>query len=161
VFCPSSDNCHLGVCDEQTHNCKNVVGNDGAQCDDMDPCTITGVCNAGVCAKGAPVNCTVFDSDCTVGYCDPALGCLSMPKNEGGVCGAFTTCSTGVCASGQCMPVPQNEGGNCDDGLFNPCTQGKCQNAMCISQPKNEGDPCDDQMFNPCTWGTCQSGFCI
>src|SRR5262249_15583784 len=56
VFCASSDSCHVGICDEASKGCKDVVGNDGAQCDDKDPCTVTGVCNQGVCSKGKPVD---------------------------------------------------------------------------------------------------------
>src|SRR5262249_45221457 len=116
--CPSTDSCHLGVCDEVVKGCTNVPGNDGGQCDDGDACTGPGVCNAGVCAPGSPVNCSSLDGSCTHGVCDPVVGCMSMPINEGGGCndGQGSPCTTGQCMSGFCASVPTNDGTICDDG---------------------------------------------
>lgn len=184
--CPSLDECHIGACDEALDTCKNVAGNDGGQCDDGDPCTVTGVCQNGVCSKGGPIDCTVFDGPCTTGVCDPNIGCKSMAANEGGFCddGQGSPCSAGACTAGQCISQSANEGGFCDD--FQYCTiNDVCQNGACIGEPNtctapgdvcmvgvcneglktctavpgNNGGACDDG--NDCTGGeTCSNGTC-
>jgi hypothetical protein len=161
-FCPSLDSCHLGVCDEELDTCKNIVGNDGGQCDDGDLCTQAGVCAAGACSKGAPVDCSIFTGPCSQGACDPTLGCVAEPKNEGSVCDdGLSVCSYGLCEAGACVYHPKNDGAMCDDGDFIDCTQGVCENAQCKSMPANEGAPCDDFMFDPCTDGQCLQGLCV
>lgn len=185
--CPSSDACHVGICDEAIDACKEVPGNDGAQCQDDDPCTLHGVCLAGVCSKGPPIDCTVLDTQCTKGVCDPVKGCVAEAVNEGKSCndGKNSPCTQGQCQSGSCVSLPTNEGGTCNDNLF--CTiNEKCQNGMCgggepnpcappggcfiascdeandtcTAVPGNDGAPCDD--FSPCTVNTtCSNGACI
>jgi hypothetical protein len=185
-FCPSSDECHLGVCDEDSDSCKNITGNDGAQCDDDDPCTTVGICNAGTCAKGSQIDCTIFDSQCLKGQCDPVDGCIAVSANEGLPCddGLFCnveeSCQAGVCIGGvpnpcappggcyiascdepsdQCTAVPGNDGAACDD--FSPCTVSTtCSNGACINgTPANDGMACDDGTM--CTSGEfCSSGIC-
>ncbi|MCC6553365.1 MAG: hypothetical protein IT372_10140 [Polyangiaceae bacterium] len=186
-FCPSPDSCHVGFCNEGTDACVSVPGNDGAECDDGNSCTTVGVCSNGTCNPGQPVDCSFYDSQCTVGACDPQTGCHAQPSNEGGACndGLGSPCTTGQCQSGMCVSVPANENGPCDDNLFcttgehcvagqctgaqpNPCAPpGGCYiascdeiNDQCTAVPGNDGQPCDD--FSPCTTGTtCSSGACI
>ncbi|MFO0759081.1 MAG: hypothetical protein U0359_21495 [Byssovorax sp.] len=186
-FCPSPDSCHIGVCDEATKGCGAMPGNDGAQCDDKDACTTTGVCSNGTCSKGNPIDCSVFDSQCTTGTCMPGVGCVPQPTNENGPCddGMASPCSVGKCIQGMCVSQPANENTPCDDNLF--CTiNDHCQNAQCVggapnpcappggcyiascdentdsctAVPGNDGAACDD--FNACTVNThCQAGACI
>lgn len=185
-FCPSLDSCHLGVCDEELKTCKNIVGNDGGQCDDDDSCTLVGVCSGGVCSKGSPIDCSVFNSQCTVGACDPEVGCYAKPANEGFTCsdGLFCTvqekCQAGQCGGGianpcappggcyiascdegsdQCTAIPGNDGQPCDD--LSACTEGTtCLNGACINgAPSNDGAACDDG--TDCTTGEiCSGGLC-
>jgi len=157
-FCPSSDSCHVGVCDEDADTCKNVEGNDGGQCDDMDPCTKTGLCIAGVCTKGSAVDCSVFDGTCTKGVCDQATGCKSVPANEGGPCddGKFCNvneaCQAGVCSGGVPRDCPP------PGGCFVPVCDESAD--VCGAMPGNDGDPCDDG--SPCTGATtCLAGACV
>lgn len=186
-FCPSLDSCHLGVCDEALKTCKNIPGNDGAQCEDGDPCTQSGVCMAGACSKGPPISCAFYNSQCSVGVCDPVVGCKALPNNEGVACdnGSFDGCSFGICQQGLCASVPQNDGQPCDDGLFctindkcvaakcsgdpnpcappdNPCMVGVCNefNFSCVTVPGNNGMACEDGNF--CTGGeVCSNGMCL
>ncbi len=161
VFCSSLDSCHLGVCDEDLDTCKNIAGNDGGQCDDGDLCTASGICSGGTCSKGPPKSCALFNSNCSVGVCDPAVGCKSQPVNDGSWCdnGDFTGCSQGQCQAGNCIGIPQNEGAFCDDGKFDPCSQGQCTAGTCVSNPVNDGQGCDDGFFctinDVCTQGVC------
>lgn len=159
-FCPSLDSCHLGVCDEDLKTCKNIAGNDGAQCEDNDACTNAGVCMSGACAKGAPVDCTVFDGECSIGVCDPVVGCKPISKNDGVACndGKGSPCSVGVCSQGFCTSKPMNEGILCEDFDGNYCT-GQCINGNCASVAVNDGSLCEDFDGNICT-GQCIGGVC-
>ncbi|MBK8251512.1 MAG: hypothetical protein IPK82_02445 [Polyangiaceae bacterium] len=182
----SSDPCQVGVCDEITDSCVTQPGNNGAQCDDGDPCTGTGKCLNGQCDKGPPMNCTLFDTMCTVGVCDPVGGCKAVPKNDGIACDdglyctANDTCQNGTCVGGGALPcappggcfvgmcdelfntctaVPGNDGAACDDG--SPCTESTtCAAGVCANgTPANDGAACDDG--TSCTMGeTCAAGLC-
>ena len=184
--CPASAPCMVGSCDLETDACIEVPGQDGAGCVDDDPCTLTSVCSAGTCVGGQPVDCSFLDGICSVGSCDPQLGCVAEPKNDGDPCedGFFCTvgdsCQGGICggdpnpcvAPGEtclvascdenadtCVAVPGNEGGSCDDG--SACTSGEtCSNGTCGGgAPANQGGPCDDG--SACSTGdVCSSGVC-
>ena len=185
-FCPASDSCHVGTCDLVTDGCTEAPGNDGAGCIDEDPCTLTGVCSAGVCTPGQLVDCSFLDSACGVGVCDPVMGCKATAQNDGFPCddslfctdvdqclGGLCTgapkacvppsnpCLIGTCNEGSdtCIVTPGNNGAACDDGDL--CTGGEtCSAGNCLGgAPANEGVACDD--FNGCTGGTsCQAGTC-
>ncbi len=186
--CPSSDTCHVGFCDTTTDQCTEIPGNEGAGCVDDDPCTLTGSCNNGVCSPGQLVDCSFLDSTCGAGVCDPQIGCVAMPLNDGTGCsdGLYCTindvCTGGVCqgvpntcaapgdvckigscneANDTCVAVNGNDGGACDDG--NSCTTGeKCAAGICGGGlPANNGGACDDG--DACTVnGICNAnGGCI
>jgi len=185
-YCQPPDACHIGACDEASDQCTSMPGNDGAQCDDMDACTLAGSCLNGQCTKGPPVDCSVFDGPCAVGTCIAGQGCIPMPVNDGTGCndGLFCTvndkctagmckgdpnpcappnnsCQTGLCdeLSKSCTVTVAPNGTPCDDGSI--CTTNeKCQNGQCTNgQPANNGAACDDK--NGCTMGTsCQNGVC-
>jgi len=185
--CPApGSSCQVGVCDEALKACSSTAGNDGSPCDDKNSCTGTGVCSAGTCSAGQPIDCSSLDGPCSVGVCDPETGCNSVPGNEGGFCddGQNNPCITGKCGQGACNSVAANEGGSCDDKLF--CTIGDhCHNAVCVgggpkpcappggcyiascnelndtctAVPGNNGAACDDS--NVCTKSTtCLNGSC-
>lgn len=184
--CPSSSPCMTGLCDVETDACVEVPGNDGKPCVDNDPCTQTAVCEGGVCAPGIPTNCSVPKDPCLIGYCEPGVGCKTMPGNDGGKCddGFFCTvsdvcqggkcsgepnpcgasgdvCKVSVCNEAQniCQSAPGNNGAQCDD--LSACTTGEtCSNGVCGGgAPANDGSACDDK--NACTAGdTCQGGGC-
>jgi hypothetical protein len=157
-FCASLDNCHIGVCDEDLKTCKNIAGNEGQPCDDLNPCTYAGVCNSGVCSQGKQIDCTVFDSACTKGVCDQTMGCKPIPFNEGVACNDQLHCTINdKCSNGACVGAP-NTCGDPED----VCMIGSCDEATdkCIAVPGNNGAACDDK--NLCTAGeTCSSGKCV
>jgi hypothetical protein len=183
--CPATDACHVGMCDVATDSCVEVPGNDGAGCVDDDPCTLTAFCDTGACVGADLVDCTYLDGNCSVGSCDPAIGCVAAAANDGTSCddGLFCTvsdaCSGGFCSGtpnlcngGQscllgscneqndsCGSVPAANGSACDDG--NACTNGeKCNNAVCGSGvPANPSGACNDG--DACTTGEfCSAGVC-
>jgi hypothetical protein len=177
----------VASCDLETDSCIEVPGNDGASCVDDDPCTLTATCSGGSCVPGQLVDCSFLDSICGVGVCDPQLGCVAQPLNDGTPCddGFYCTidehCTNGTCGAGlpntcaapgdvcligscneaqdTCVAVPGNNGGACNDG--SSCTTGEtCSNGVCGGgSPANPGGACDDQ--NACTTGdTCSGGVC-
>lgn len=155
--CPGTDVCHLGSCDEAAHACKAVVGNDGAQCDDQDPCTGTGVCVTGACTKGQQKDCSVFNDQCHVGMCDAATGCKPVPANEGLSCDDSLFCSIGdTCKGGLCVGAPNTCAAPGDVCLVGQCSE---QQKSCVAAPGPNGIPCDDK--NTCTVSeACNSGLC-
>jgi hypothetical protein len=186
--CPSSNSCQVGFCDTTTDQCTEIPGNDGAGCIDDDPCTLTATCSNGSCVPGQLVDCSFLDSVCGQGTCDPQIGCVAMPLNDGTSCddGLYCTvsdtCTAGSCkgapntcaapgdvckvgscneANDTCVAVPGNDGGACDD--LNTCTSGeKCAAGLCVGGvPANNGVMCDDG--NACTVnGVCNAaGGCI
>src|SRR5689334_6621437 len=106
-YCQPPDACHIGACDEVTDTCTAMPGNDGAQCDDMDACTLAGTCSNGTCLAGPPVDCSVLDSTCAKGTCVPGQGCMAVPVNDGTPCddGLFCTIND-QCQAAKCQGVP-------------------------------------------------------
>jgi len=131
-----------------------------APCDDGLFCTLTDVCDTGVCTgtdspcpEGIPCD---EDTDscaqCAVDAdCDDAMFCNGVETCDmGGNCVAGippldcssldTDCALGVCDEGMqaCIEAPANEGGVCDDG--DVCTtMDQCSAGMCEATPL-----CDD-----------------
>ncbi len=184
--CPASNGCVTSTCDKAADACVDVPGNEGASCVDDDPCTISSTCANGVCVPGQLVDCSYLDGTCSVGVCDPQLGCVTQGVNDGTACndglyctindtcqsglctGDVNTCTTpgdvcmiGSCNEGldTCTAVPGNNGVACDDG--NDCTSGSaCSNGQCVGGvPANNGAACDDG--DGCSTGTtCVNGVC-
>jgi hypothetical protein len=144
-------------------------------------------CDAdGNCVASQAVDCSFLNSPCGIGTCDPQLGCVAQPLNDGDSCNDAQfctindTCQSGVCqgdpnpcvapgdtcqiascneALDTCTSVPGNNGGACDDQ--NACTAGEtCSNGLCGGgAPANNGGACDDH--NACTTNdVCAGGSC-
>src|SRR5262249_1181129 len=149
---------HLGSCDEATDTCTSVPGNDGAQCDDMDACTLAGSCLGGVCTKGQAVDCSVLNTTCGVGVCMPGQGCIVMPQADGSPCGDGLYCTINdVCTAGKCGGVP-----NPCAPPNNTCQVGVCSEALksCTVTVAPNGTACDDG--SNCTTGEkCMNGNCV
>jgi hypothetical protein len=149
--------CTTGTCDAAL-GCVAAPVNEGKKCSDGNVCTVADVCVAGTCV-GGPADCSVLDSDCREGFCDPVAGsCKSKPANPGAACAADTPCGgVGLCAAGSCAATPVD----CS-GLDGPCVTGVCDAATggCKSIPANEGADCDDG--RTCTTNdACAGGFCL
>lgn len=185
-YCASVGTCLIGICNENTDNCETVPGNDGALCDDADPCTQGSLCSAGTCAGGNPIDCSALDGVCAIGVCDPQKGCVQQPApdgtacNDGLYCMINEVCMGGLCAGqpnscaapgdvclvgscneaqDQCTTVPGPNGIQCDDG--NLCTMSEtCNGGVCNGgAPANQGGACDDK--NDCTAvDVCANGKC-
>ena len=153
--CPSVDACHAGFCDPIL-GCQSMPANDGAGCDDGDPCTGSGTCAGGVCHKGGAIDCSFLNGTCSQGVCDPAQGCIAAPKSNGASCDDNLFCTLGDhCQNGACVGSPNP----CTQG--NPCAVGVCNEATksCTTAPGNNGAACNDGSV--CTTATtCLNGVC-
>src|SRR5262249_22599366 len=73
TVCTALDSCHVaGTCDTTTGVCSNPHAPDGTTCSDLNACTQTDSCLAGVCVGSNPVVC-----GCPQATCNPANGLCS------------------------------------------------------------------------------------
>lgn len=95
--------CVRGACEDFI--CKAVPGDEGAPCEDNDPCSVSSTCQAGACATAEAIDCTGLDSPCTQGVCDPNSGaCLVEDLIDGTQCDDDDSCtSLESCKAGSCV----------------------------------------------------------
>jgi hypothetical protein len=134
VDCSAADACHAaGTCDPKT-GCSNPTA-DGTPCDDGDKCTQVDACDKGVCTGKNPLDCAAPEPCRLAGTCDPQVGCVRPPADNGTPCDAAVACMTtqGSCQAGICSPagaMPVADGTSCEDG--NVCTANDtCQAGSC------------------------------
>ncbi|MCC6624365.1 MAG: putative metal-binding motif-containing protein [Deltaproteobacteria bacterium] len=115
--------CLVATCDPASGACDLLPVDDGTTCDDGSVCTTGDACDAGACI-GDAVDCSELDGTCLRGACDPELGCLAAPADEGAPCDPGLRCvEAGACADGACLPL----GPPCDD--LDACTADTCTSA--------------------------------
>lgn len=131
--------------------------NDGASCEDGNPCTQGDVCGGGKCLPGTPKNCE-DGNPCTDNSCDAESGqCKSsfneLPCNDGKACTTGDRCSLGSCV-GMAKVCDAPPAPTCEDfhhaKVYEPtgtCTEpsGQCVYSYTIT---------------PCRSGWCQYGYC-
>lgn len=143
--------CTIGQCDG-AGGCISVPRGNGTACDDGDPCTVNDGCIDGVCT-GTPLDCSSLDSDCTIGQCDGAGGCISVPINDGFACSDGDPCTFNDACNGGVCTGTQN---NCDDGdpcTIDYCVDGVCHNDIAAGSPCDDGDACT--INDVCTGSGC------
>ena len=88
--------CNIGICEQ-------FPANPGGDCTNDEICMANGQCVDGVCVE-TPLDCTEFDSDCTMGFCDMDSGeCAVENINEGMPCAGAVGCTSNpVCGDGVC-----------------------------------------------------------
>lgn len=142
TVCPAAtDPCQVAVC--TNGSCGVGPGNDGATCDDGNPCTQTDTCQGGTCVGGNPVPCPPADACHGPGTCDPSTGQCGPTPLLPGTCFINGTCYQAgegdptdqcqVCDPSQSLTAFgfRPDGTACDDG--NPCTQtDTCQHGVCL-----------------------------
>jgi len=192
VVCAASDACHAaGTCDPGTGTCTSPPAPDGTACNDLDACTQTDACQAGVCAGTDPVVCTAVDACHLAGACDPATGVCSNPPINPLVCTPVDQCNTpGTCdpATGACTTPAKADGSPCNEGNYcmqtDACQAGVCVGSdpvvcgsgadcqasgscdpatgLCSSVPLADGTPCGSGSGLACAVpDTCQAGVCV
>ncbi len=150
------EKCRIAVCFEGQCSLTNAPA---GPCDDGDACTVGDACAAGAC-QGAPLDCSLVDGPCAVGFCDPGgAGCIQNPVNEAQPCEDGDLCSiTSACVSGFCALVTAVDCSSLDG----PCAIGACVVATgeCTTKPVLDGVACSDG--DACTLGDqCLSGLCL
>ncbi len=152
-----SDQCNTGTCNPDTGSCRARAIQDGTDCNDENLCTTADQCVSGTCT-GTTLDCSAFNSACTVGACDAGTGeCGAVSVGNGTACDDLNNCTTNdQCTSGACSGTAVD----CA-GLDDPCNQGTCDpdTGGCVASPFSDGTNCDDGDL--CTGaGFCASGVC-
>ena len=160
VACLASDPCHTaGICDPATGTCSDPPKQNGASCDDGNPCTRTDSCQSGTCTGTNPVVCSAADACHDAGTCNPSTGaCTSPPKpdgtscDDGSACTRSDTCQGGTCTGANPVSCPAPD--ECHQaGVCDPVT------GTCSFAAKPDGSACNDG--DACTQSdTCQAGVC-
>ena len=123
--CDDGNDCTADSCDEE-RGCINVTtGADGTPCDDGNLCSDTSECQAGQCQPTRFIACDDGNA-CTVDACDPTLGCVTTPGQDGVACDDRNACtSDDSCGAGECRGTPKvcEDRGECfSAGVCNPTT---------------------------------------
>ncbi|MDD5043113.1 MAG: MopE-related protein [Patescibacteria group bacterium] len=167
----ATDACNAGTCfsaGSETYECVPTPMEDQTPCDaDGDGCTVGDTCQAGICEKGLPADCSGVNTQCKTGICisqgQDKFVCSSTSKNNGAACLDNDGCTVGDnCQAGICVA-----GTPADCSTFtNQCNDGVCEetadhvNFNCVAQSKPNNTACNADS-NGCTVGdTCQNGSC-
>lgn len=133
----------------------------GAPCEDGNPCTRTGVCDASAQCVSSPVGFGVACDDgnpCTDRDTCAGDVCLSNARDDGSVCDDGDLCTVDACVQGQCVPgdpvVCEQRDEQCSVQACDPTT------GQCVPNPASEGAACDDGSL--CTSDdVCVAGACV
>jgi hypothetical protein len=161
VVCTPSDQCHeAGECDPETGQCTTPRKEDGASCDDGDPCTQYDTCQNGECV-GTPKDCSSESDVCNDGVCRADGTCGTRPKQDGTGCNADNnSCTSGdSCQNGVCTPGTGVDCRSQDDD----CNRGVCrrEDGICVKEPRPNDTACNADS-DGCTAGDhCQDGACV
>ena len=159
--------CTVSVCNTgqelgPLNTCVVVPSPKGTSCEDGEFCTISDVCNNGVCVGGSPNRCGIPTNPCTAVICyEESKSCEVTPANDGSTCTPVDLCQVdGACHIGECVGKPK-------DCTFSPlieCNDVACEQSTgkCIGTP----DPNKDDA--PCVLTgdlcssnkTCKTGQC-
>jgi hypothetical protein len=123
-----------------------------------EPCLVS-VCawyeevGIGLCVAEVGLECESSEP-CLVAVCEPAVGCLDQPGNNGAPCDDLDLCTVkDQCSNGMCI----GKAYGCDDS--NPCTADVCDPDTGNCQHPAIGGPCDDKDI--CTvQDLCVAGGC-
>ena len=157
---PCPDNiaeCEASVCEETTKSCKTSQMPDGAFCGTpANHCIGERRCMKGKCTDINIKDCSQFDSECSVGSCDPEIGeCVRTAANEGKSCSTGKFCiKNEICIDGFC------EGEDPDLPEAKECNRTECSETdgfITVSDPSQNWNPCttDDGKQGYCDYGTC------
>ncbi len=167
--CDDGNPCTADLCDSAGQGaCLHKTYPDGSGCEDSDPCTLGGTCQAGNCAFALVQACDDWNP-CTADSCDPAGGCLHDPPkantpttcDDGDSCTTGDTCFAGVCkgkgGACQCQQdsdcVAFEDGNACNGTLI--CQDHACAIDLSTVVTCTQSD-------NPCVTVQCQAltGIC-
>lgn len=152
--CNDNDSCTTDSCDESINKCTHAsilncgqIGQcagqpNGTPCNDNNACTLLDQCLNGVCISNTN-DCSQFNTQCSLGVCDPAVGCVQQPKSNGTTCNDGRLCTEiDTCQNGQCVGTDRD----CNDN--NPCTVDSCnETSLCTNIPGNAGIICREALW--------------
>ena len=179
---PSNDVSTVTIATTDDGSCHVLFQDLGTNTCFLDECFEIGACNGTVC-EAVPKDCD-DNSVCTDDSCDPFVGCINDPTNNGDLCDDFIDCTSNMCdpALG-CVFPPVTDGTPCDDGLTCTTTDhcdgaGSCvgtslcddglqctddfadeaNGCACTHGPSVPGTPCNDG--DPCTGNAVSPDAC-
>lgn len=118
-FCQRTCQTDSEIVCESDGDCPEIVLQDDMCVTESPVLIFTNVPNDTACPQPDPNS---IDAPCLAALCDPVLGCLIVPTNEGGACDDGLACTANdTCQSGVCVPGPSP----CDDGAV--CTDDSCE----------------------------------
>jgi hypothetical protein len=160
VLCSALDACHVaGSCDPASGVCSTPAAADGSACDDGDGCTLSDVCQSGLCAgsSGAGAFCsTGLPGVCAAGTTACTNGSLSCVQNQ-----QMGSESCGNALDDDCDgQADEGCGASCPAGFIT--VAGGCQTTYFIDAPDldNLGGNCGGSgvdFYNGC--GSAPYGF--
>lgn len=121
--------CTDDICEDG--KCAHPPKANGTSCADADLCDGEETCRGGECVPGFPLQCNTGNF-CTGDMCDPKVGCIEVPVNDGKKCQDGDACTSGdMCTDGVCLP---DDFVSCNDG--NDCTIDTCSSSIgCVWTP--------------------------
>jgi hypothetical protein len=159
------DGCLKSECEPTLGECVTSLLPDGAPCQDDDVCTLSEKCQTGTCGSETALDCE--GGTCSLGVCDPALGCqfeaLEGPCDDGNACTEEDVCANGECVGtgNDCPCETLSDCAESDDGdLCNgtlDCIEGFC------SVSENSAIACDPSENTGCQLAICipATGECV
>jgi len=152
--------CHALRCDLDAHLCVMAVL-DGTPCDPVSACEVQGTCRQGEC-RGEPRNCD-DQNECTDDSCDPAQGCLNVPRDgdcdDGNACTENDQCQEGTCQGTPTITCACQQDEDCapfeDQDLCNGTL--RCIDSLCQVDPGTVVR-CDPSNDTRCQANTCNPG---
>ena len=138
--CSDENACTVDSCDAMTGDCSHdAAAMNGEACDDGDLCTVTDLCEAGVCA-GTDKDCDDLNA-CTADSCTPASGACENVALTGEPCDDDDACTEAdACTgAGSCAGILSVD---CDD--LNDCTIDSCNplSGSCLHSAAGLGSDC-------------------
>ncbi len=155
--------CNTGQEQGPLDTCVVVPATKGTACDDGKFCTVSDVCDDGVCGGGSTNHCGIKTVGCESILCYEDLKkCDTTPVGDGEACTPSNLCQlNGICTVGKCVGEPKD----CSFSPLIECNAVACEPATgkCIGAP----DAAKDN--NPCVLTgdicnvkkICQAGQCV
>ena len=158
LICNDSNPCTDDSCDPVA-GC--ITAFNTAPCEDGSLCTENDTCSNGACNSGSIKSCP-DTNPCTDTFCNPSIGCQTVPTN-GVACnyaGGTPPCNVASCQGGQCVLQAGPSGGACEPGSgLAPCKSATCQSGQCIVGNAPNSTGCNTGS-SECPSGYCSGGTC-
>ncbi|MBM4342935.1 MAG: hypothetical protein FJ100_06120 [Deltaproteobacteria bacterium] len=151
MVCNDNKPCTADACNKTSGACEYVADNTNS-CSDKNLCTLTDVCDNGICVGKNAKSCNDGNVCTTDGPCNTATGACTYIHNTNSCTDNNACTHNDKCSGGTCAGTPTT----CNDN--NVCTNDTCSTATGCQYTANTGD-CNDG--NKCTQNdVCSGGKC-